>query len=237
MCQVSKSRPAHGGQIIELGDLVFELSVFETGQPPRFRLHAVGTAEQPDPDLITTEIETVRPDGTRQKFAFEKRDGYLESTADIPEPHEFKLVVAVREKGRRQTTNLQFTEEAHGHAHGGHDGHGDGSPHGHSHGTVDATIFTSERGLSATKWSFIALFITASAQLVVVLISHSVALLADMIHNFGDAMSPPTSVDTSSARITGDQGPTRWRGDGFSPCWRSLTTSAKPYAFGDGARA
>jgi len=56
----------------------------------------------------------------------------------------------------------------HGHGDHGGQGHGGGHGHGHSHGTVDATIFTSERGLWATRWSFIALFVTASAQLVVV---------------------------------------------------------------------
>ena len=39
----------------------------------------------------------------------------------------------------------------------------------------------------AVKWSFIALFITAGLQLVVVILSHSVALFADTIHNFGYA--------------------------------------------------
>jgi len=37
------------------------------------------------------------------------------------------------------------------------------------------------------KWSFVALFVTALLQLGVVLLSGSVALLSDTIHNFGDA--------------------------------------------------
>src|SRR5262249_6065799 len=41
--------------------------------------------------------------------------------------------------------------------------------------------------LWAIKWSFIGLAVTASLQLVVVFLSGSVALLADTIHNFGDA--------------------------------------------------
>ena len=201
MFQVSNQKPSHGGQIIELGDRVFELSVFETGQPPRFRLHFPSTNGASDPPEVSPEIETIRPDGARQTFTFTRRDGYLESTADIPEPHEFKLVVALVENGQRQTKELQFTEDDHGHGHGGH-----GGGHGHSHGTVDATIFTSERGLWATKWSFIALFITASAQLVVVLISHSVALMADMIHNFGDAT---TAIPLTIAFVLGKRPPSR----------------------------
>jgi cation diffusion facilitator family transporter len=59
--------------------------------------------------------------------------------------------------------------------------------HGHTHGAIDVTLFTTERGIWAVKWSFFWLFITAIFQIVIVLLSGSVALLADTIHNFGDA--------------------------------------------------
>src|SRR5215203_5158579 len=70
------------------------------------------------------------------------------------------------------------------HPHDHHHGHGG---HGHTHGAVDPTIVTSERGIWAIKWSFVGLMATALLQLVVVLMSGSVALLSDTIHNFGDA--------------------------------------------------
>ena len=59
--------------------------------------------------------------------------------------------------------------------------------HGHTHGAVDPTIATSGRGMWAVKWSFVGLLATALVQIVVVLLSGSVALLSDTIHNFGDA--------------------------------------------------
>jgi cation diffusion facilitator family transporter len=59
--------------------------------------------------------------------------------------------------------------------------------HNHTHGSVDATLLTTERGIWAVKWSFFWLFITALLQIVIVFFSGSVALLADTIHNFGDA--------------------------------------------------
>ena len=74
--------------------------------------------------------------------------------------------------------------EAQEHRHAHPHGHGE---HGHTHGAVDPTIATSERGIWAIKWSFVALMATALLQLVVVLLSGSVALLSDTIHNFGDA--------------------------------------------------
>jgi cation diffusion facilitator family transporter len=69
----------------------------------------------------------------------------------------------------------------------GHHPHDRHHEHGHTHGIVDPSITTSERGLWAIKWSFVGLMATAVLQLVVVFISGSVALLADTIHNFGDA--------------------------------------------------
>ena len=59
--------------------------------------------------------------------------------------------------------------------------------HQHSHGNIDPSIVSHERGLWAVKWSFVILMITAIFQMLVVIASHSVALLADTIHNFGDA--------------------------------------------------
>ncbi|MEZ5564809.1 MAG: cation diffusion facilitator family transporter [Gammaproteobacteria bacterium] len=81
---------------------------------------------------------------------------------------------------------LGFGEKGHavGHVHHGHD-HDDG--HGHTHGVIDPTIATTDRGIWAIKWSFVILASTAILQVVVVLISGSVALLADTIHNVGDA--------------------------------------------------
>jgi len=80
-----------------------------------------------------------------------------------------------------------FGGEGHGHSHGpGGHSHGEGG-HGHTHGVVDPTIATTSRGIWAIKWSFIMLGATAVFQLVVVYFSGSVALLADTIHNVGDA--------------------------------------------------
>jgi cation diffusion facilitator family transporter len=80
-----------------------------------------------------------------------------------------------------------------------HDHHGE---HGHTHGAVDPTIATSERGIWAIKWSFVVLAATALLQLVVVVLSGSVALLSDTIHNFGDAATAiPLGVAFALTRL------------------------------------
>lgn len=65
--------------------------------------------------------------------------------------------------------------------------HDHGHEYNHTHGAVDPSIAATERGIWAVKWSFVGLFITAVLQVFVVWISGSIALLADTIHNFGDA--------------------------------------------------
>ncbi len=59
--------------------------------------------------------------------------------------------------------------------------------HGHSHGLVDDSIKRSQAGLRAVGLSLAVLGLTAVAQLGIFIVSGSIALLADLIHNFGDA--------------------------------------------------
>ncbi len=73
-------------------------------------------------------------------------------------------------------------------SHPGHE-HGSGSDHPHTHGAIDPSLLSSERGIWAVKWSLVGLFLTAALQVVVVAYTGSVALLADTIHNFGDALT------------------------------------------------
>ena len=65
--------------------------------------------------------------------------------------------------------------------------HKNNRSHGHTHGAIDPAILNTQRGIWAIKWSFLGLLATALFQVVIVFVSGSVALLADTIHNFGDA--------------------------------------------------
>ena len=74
--------------------------------------------------------------------------------------------------------------------------------HGHTHGVVDPSIASSTKGLWAIKWSFVGLMVTALLQVVVVFLSGSVALLADTIHNFGDAATAiPLGIAFTLAKL------------------------------------
>ncbi|WP_051324800.1 cation diffusion facilitator family transporter [Candidatus Solirubrobacter pratensis] len=70
---------------------------------------------------------------------------------------------------------------AHAGPHAAHHGHG------HSHGLVDESIKRSKDGVRAVAVALLILGLTAAAQAIVFAMSGSVALLADLIHNAGDA--------------------------------------------------
>jgi cation diffusion facilitator family transporter len=67
--------------------------------------------------------------------------------------------------------------------------HRHGHDHGHSHGLVDASIKRSRAGLRAVSVSLALLAGTAAIQAAIYVATGSVALLADLIHNFGDALT------------------------------------------------
>ena len=61
--------------------------------------------------------------------------------------------------------------------------------HGHSHGLIDRSITRSRDGLRTVAISLAILLLTAAAQTAIFVATSSVALLADLIHNFGDALT------------------------------------------------
>jgi cation diffusion facilitator family transporter len=79
-------------------------------------------------------------------------------------------------------------EHEHEHEHEHHHHHRDAN-HGHSHGLIHDSIKRSRDGVRAVLISLGVLGLAAVAQTVVFVVSGSVALLADLIHNFGDALT------------------------------------------------
>lgn len=117
-------------------------------------------------------------------------------------------------------------DHSHGHDHDhAHDaGHGPGGwlgrvahllPFSHSHAAedkIDAALEQSARGIWALKVSLVGLGATALFQLAIVLLSGSAALLADTIHNLGDAL---TAVPLWVAFVLGRRAATRRYTYGF----------------------
>jgi cation diffusion facilitator family transporter len=90
--------------------------------------------------------------------------------------------------------------DEHEHGHGGH---------GHSHGRIDPSILRSRDGIRTVLISLGVLTLAALIQLAIFWLSGSVALLADLIHNFGDALTAvPLGIAFATKSLRGE----RWAG-------------------------
>jgi nickel/cobalt transporter (NicO) family protein len=96
---------------IDTGHGVVELSIFEDGVPPRWRLRTVSGNPWRAEDVL---VETDRGDGSGERFRFVERDGYLESAGEIPEPHEFTARVRLAHGDHAHTYKVTFSEHDHG---------------------------------------------------------------------------------------------------------------------------
>jgi len=90
-----------------------------------------------------------------------------------------------------------------------HDHDHDDDHHGHSHGLVDPSIVRSRAGVRAVSLSLVVLLVTALVQLAVFVVSDSVALLTDVIHNGGDSL---TAIPLGIAFLLRSRRGERWSG-------------------------
>jgi nickel/cobalt exporter len=114
----------HHGQLVETGQGWVEISVFENGVPPCFRLYFFDAQLQPRPapDAIPVQLQTRRDDGSIQEFLLQRRSGvggesYLESIVEIPEPHQFTVLLALEHAGGTRRHEAVFSEDEHHHHH------------------------------------------------------------------------------------------------------------------------
>lgn len=127
-------------------------------------------------------------------------------------------------------SGLHYHGNTHDHGHSHDHGHDHAHDHGHSHGlwgavkgifaphshdaadSVDSALESSAAGIRAVKISLLVLGLTAVVQIVIVVASGSVALAADTIHNFSDAL---TAVPLWIAFALGTKAATRRYTYGF----------------------
>jgi cation diffusion facilitator family transporter len=120
------------------------------------------------------------------------------STCDVAGPHEHQ------DHGHDHAPD-------HDHPHDHEHSHEHGEGHGHTHGPVDRSIIRSREGVRTVSISLVVLTLAAAVQTVIFIASGSVALLADLIHNFGDGL---TAVPLGIAFFLRSARGERWAGLG-----------------------
>jgi nickel/cobalt exporter len=99
---------------IDTGHGRVELSIFEEGMPPHWRLKTLTGHTWAASDVC---LMTTRPDGSTQSFSFVEREGFLASAVHISEPHEFSARLSLGHAGHSHGYDLDYQEHDHSHAH------------------------------------------------------------------------------------------------------------------------
>lgn len=91
----------HGGRLLTDGPLSLEITIFETGQEPQFRVYPYWEGEKLDPDKVRLQITLSRLGGDVDRFAFQPQEDFLAGQGVVTEPHSFDVEVVASVEGKR----------------------------------------------------------------------------------------------------------------------------------------
>ncbi len=90
----------HGGRLLSAGDFATEVTIFERGVPPEFRVFFYEKNKPIDPAEVKLTIELHRFGGRVDKIGFSEREDYLLGDQEIVEPHSFDVKVIAERRGK-----------------------------------------------------------------------------------------------------------------------------------------
>jgi cobalt-zinc-cadmium efflux system membrane fusion protein len=88
------------GRLLEDGDFAVEVTIFEQGTPPQFRLFAYQEGTPLSADKVKASIVLTRLDGEENHFAFAPAGDYMFGDGVVTEPHSFDVTVEAKYQGR-----------------------------------------------------------------------------------------------------------------------------------------
>ena len=92
-------RGPHRGRMLREGEFALELTIFEDGVDPEFRLFPYINGQPVDPSRVTASIELGRLGGQIDRFAFAPQDDFLRGDGVVTEPHSFDVTVTASMPG------------------------------------------------------------------------------------------------------------------------------------------
>lgn len=90
----------HRGRLLVKDDFQLEVTIFESGVPPEYRLYAYENSKPVDPSEVKAEIQLMRLGGRVDNFQFKKEGDYLRGNGIVEEPHSFDVSVKATYKGK-----------------------------------------------------------------------------------------------------------------------------------------
>ena len=92
-------RGPHGSRLLRDDDFALEITVFETGVPPEFRVYPFYDNEPIDPSQVQLAMAVSRLGGQTDRFQFVPQDDFLRAQSVVVEPHSFDISVSARYEG------------------------------------------------------------------------------------------------------------------------------------------
>jgi cobalt-zinc-cadmium efflux system membrane fusion protein len=94
-------RGPHDGRMLRDGDFALEITLFEAGVPPEFRVYPYRNDVPVDPNGVDVAIELGRLGGRVERFDFSRQGDLLRGDGIVLEPHSFDVTVTASASGRR----------------------------------------------------------------------------------------------------------------------------------------
>ncbi len=94
-------RGPHRGRMLRDGDFAVEMTIFEDGVDPEFRVYAYRKDKPVEPAGVQLTVQLSRLGGRVDRFTFTPGAGYLRGSGVVIEPHSFDVLVQATEGGRR----------------------------------------------------------------------------------------------------------------------------------------
>lgn len=88
------------GRLLRDGDFALEVTIFETGVPPQFRLYAYQGGKPLPAAQVQAEIELTRLGGQVDRFSFVPESDHLTGSGTVHEPHSFDVKVSASHAGK-----------------------------------------------------------------------------------------------------------------------------------------
>jgi len=98
--EAQPAKGPHGGRLLRDDAFAVEITIFERGVPPEFRVYCYDRERPVDCDRVALQIELVRFGGRVDTIRFAKTADYLRGDRTIDEPHSFDVNVSAEEGGR-----------------------------------------------------------------------------------------------------------------------------------------
>ncbi len=86
-------RGPNNGRMLRDGDFALEITIFETGMPPEFRVYPYRAGQPLDPNQVGLAIQLGRLGPRTDRFEFTAHNDYLRGDGVVLEPHSFDVAV------------------------------------------------------------------------------------------------------------------------------------------------